>query len=404
MSVAGRPKCGQRSAVAKSCREASDHRAPHRVGTSARVTGSILLGVPQSESVLVVPLRSNASTLLAGAPIAAMRRRLKFASLFYDRLFLETGIFRVNAGPHGSSSFILPPTEGDPPRWQTPAERRARTGVTFAVAVSPDGRPDVAPRTLIASEATIAWTATLHPFAAELPSGTDWVEFRTSRDPAGEIQQLAQQWIGADERNRSLEQTIPIKFVRDTLIKSANRDLVLAAAAGVSVTTDRLHSQVVAQRFNDQPGWNLQGYAIPLLFPHAGELPWEAIADLRRDRNIARFRAVLREVEEEATAEAAEGNVKEAANRAYTRHLADASGRLEGVSSSVRRTTIGIVVSGAIGVATLPIPAPWGIVVGTAAGAVPTTITDVRNVIRQRRSRGWVALHQRIISGGQVAT
>ena len=56
--------------------------------TSARVTGSILLSVPQNESVLVVPLRSNASTLLAGAPIAAMRRRLKFASLFYDRLFL----------------------------------------------------------------------------------------------------------------------------------------------------------------------------------------------------------------------------------------------------------------------------------------------------------------------------
>ena len=62
---------------------------------------------------------------------------------------------------------------------------------------------------------------------------TDWVEFRTSRDPAGEIQQLAQQWTRADERNRSLEQAIPIKFVRDTLIKSANRDLVLAAAAGV---------------------------------------------------------------------------------------------------------------------------------------------------------------------------
>ena len=271
-------------------------------------------------------------------------------------------------------------------------------------AVSPDGRPDATPRTVEASEAAIAWTATLHPFADELPSGTDWVEFRTSRDPADEIQQLAQQWTRTDERNRSLEQAIPIKFVRDTLIKSANRDLVLAAAAGVSVTTDRLHSQVVAQRFNDQPGWNLQGYAIPLLFPQAGELPWEAIADLRRDRNMARFRAVLREVEEEATAEAAGGNVKEAANRAYTRHLADASGRLEGVGSSVRRTAIGIVVSGAIGAATLPIPAPWGIVVGTATGTVPTTITDVRNVIRQRRSRGWVALHQRIISGGQVAT
>jgi hypothetical protein len=237
---------------------------------------------------------------------------------------------------------------------------------------------------VVASEAAIAWTATLHPFADELPQGTDWVEFVTSRDPAGEVQQLAQRWTWADERNRSLEHAIPIKFVRETIIKSANRDLVLAAIAGVSVTTDRLHAQVVAQRFNDQQEWNLQGYAIPLLFPQAGELPWE--------------------VEEEATAEAAEGDVKAAAVHAYMRHLADASGRLEGVGSSVRRTGIGIIVSGAVGAATLPIPAPWGIVVGTAAGAIPTTITDVRNVIRQRRSRGWVALHQRIISGEQVAT
>ncbi len=82
--------------------------------------------------MLVVPLRANASTLLAstllaGAPIAALRRRLKFASLFYDRLLLETGIFRAHAGPTGSSTFIVPPTEQDPPRWQTPAERHAGT-------------------------------------------------------------------------------------------------------------------------------------------------------------------------------------------------------------------------------------------------------------------------------------
>jgi integrase len=59
------------------------------------------LGVPENESVIVVPLQSNASALLAGAPVAALRRRLKFASLFLDRLLLETGIFRVHAGPSG---------------------------------------------------------------------------------------------------------------------------------------------------------------------------------------------------------------------------------------------------------------------------------------------------------------
>src|SRR5205823_1108915 len=142
------------------------------------------------------------------------------------------GIFRVHAGPDGFSSFIVPPTDDDPPRWQTPAERRAETGATFAVAVMPDGRPDATPRTVVSSKATLAWTATLHPFADELPQGTDWVEFVTSRNPAGAVQQLAQQWTWADERNRSLEHAIPIKFVRDTIINSANRDLVLAAAAG----------------------------------------------------------------------------------------------------------------------------------------------------------------------------
>jgi glycine/D-amino acid oxidase-like deaminating enzyme len=90
----------------------------------------------------------------------------------------------------------------------------------------------------VASEAAIAWTATLHPFADELPQGTDRIEFVTSRDPAGEIQQLAQRWTWAGERNRSLEQAIPIKFVRDTIVKSANRDLVLAATAPYYVVFD----------------------------------------------------------------------------------------------------------------------------------------------------------------------
>jgi hypothetical protein len=187
--------------------------------------GPKLLGVPQNESVLVVPLRSNASTLLTGAPIAAMRRRLKFASLFYDRIFLETGILRVHAGPDGSSSFIVPPTEDNPPRWQTPAERRAGTGVTFAIAVGPVGRPGVTPGTVVSSETAIAWTATLHPFADELPHGTDWVEFRTSRDPVGAAHQLAQRWTRADERNRPLEHAIPIKFLLQLLQLQLRRRL-----------------------------------------------------------------------------------------------------------------------------------------------------------------------------------
>jgi hypothetical protein len=42
--------------------------------------------VPDTESALYVPLRSNAKSLVTGAAIAALRRRLKYASVFHDTL------------------------------------------------------------------------------------------------------------------------------------------------------------------------------------------------------------------------------------------------------------------------------------------------------------------------------
>jgi len=37
-------------------------------------------------AALLIPLRSNASVLLTGSPIRMMRRRIKFASLFFDEV------------------------------------------------------------------------------------------------------------------------------------------------------------------------------------------------------------------------------------------------------------------------------------------------------------------------------
>ncbi len=76
--------------------------------------------------------------------------------------------------------------------------------------------------------------------------------------------------------------------------------------------------------------------------------------------------------------------------------MADASGKLESVASAVGQTVVAIVIGGITGTATMPIPAPWAIVAGATVGAVPTVITSVRNLIKQPRSKGWVAVHQRI--------
>jgi hypothetical protein len=44
-----------------------------------------LQAVPDTKSALHVPLRSNAKSLVTGAPIAALRRRLKYASVSTTR-------------------------------------------------------------------------------------------------------------------------------------------------------------------------------------------------------------------------------------------------------------------------------------------------------------------------------
>lgn len=120
------------------------------------------------------------------------------------------------------------------------------------------------------------------------------------------------------------------------------------------------------------------------------------VADLRREREIARFRAVLWEVEEEATAEAASGDTEAAAHHAYERHLATAVGKLEGIAGPVRRVVAGFVIGGSAGFATTGIAGPGGILAGAALGTAPPAIIDIRKMLRQRRSRGWVSVHQRI--------
>jgi hypothetical protein len=121
------------------------------VGRGPGLVAPRLLDVPESESVLYVPLRSNAKTLLTGAPIATFRRRLKYASIIYERLILESGILRMQAGSGGSSSFVVPPTAEDPPRWETPRQRHAAERSPFQLSVGRETTPGVPAETALAA-------------------------------------------------------------------------------------------------------------------------------------------------------------------------------------------------------------------------------------------------------------
>jgi len=250
---------------------------------------------------------------------------------------------------------------------------------------------------VLASETEAAWAATLHPFAYELPADTDWIDFTRTRDPVGDLRRLSDEWTDADKRNGALERSVPPKFLRTAVIDDANRDMAVAADQKIAISMDPLHTQVPAQRFNDERGWAMSGFAVPVLFPEVSRWPWEAVAKLRRDQNMIRFRAILREVEEEAVAEAvAGGELDTAAHRAYRRHLDAAQETVESIGTLAHTTLRAFVIGAVIGFATVGIAGPLGVVAGAVAGAVPGAVVDVRSVLRGRKTKGWVAIQQQI--------
>lgn len=355
--------------------------------------------VPADESVLLVPLRSNASTLLTGAPIVAFRRRLKYASVIYDRVLLEGGVLRQDAGPSLAFSIVESYNPQDPPRWQTAAQRSAASKTPFQLSVGREITPGIPPPVMSAmasSETTISWVATLYPFANELPAAADWVDFITwPRDRPATVTQMADRWTWADQRNAALEEVVPVRFVRDTVIKNVNNDLAIGISAGMTVAIDTFHQRVVGQRFRDETGWVLRGFAVPVLFPDAGEWTWEAIADLRRDQKMVSFRKMLREVETEALADAEGGDLERAAHRAYER-FREREDPIEGVSVPVKRTVTTMLVGGASGAVALPIAGLGGLLTGTAIGTAAAGVLELSEYISRRRSRGWAAITARL--------
>lgn len=351
------------------------------------------------ESVLLVPLRSNGSALLSGRPVEAVRRRLKLASLSFDRLYLEDGTYRVRAEPGGSRGWSGAQEDGKSARWQTPARRGAEQRQSLAGAAGRETAPGIPARRSGTGGRTgmpVSWAATLRPFAAELPAGADWVSFVPTRDPDDGTGRASERWRRADERNAVLERAIPERFVRSAVIENADRDLGFAAQYGLAVSADPFHAKVIAERFRAESGWKLRGLALPLPSPDVSDWDWEDVAALRRDRYMTRFRAILREAGQEAAADASGGDVEAAVRRAYRRHLIGALDAVAGTGAAAHTVLQGFVIGGVPGFAVTGLTSPVGIAAGAALGIAPGAILNVRDMTQRRQSRGWITLRQHV--------
>jgi len=347
----------------------------------------------QGLTTLFVPLRSNASGLLAGAPVHAVRRHLKQASLFYDRIILEAGALQISAGEHGSVA-----TDAKVENFQSPASRRTAQQGGFQVSIGTEDSPGRVSRKLrpaLQSTTSISWQPTLMPFGSELPPECDWFEYaRVRRDPA--IRALADSWTAKDRANDALLIAEPEHFVRELIIKNANRDLAIAALSGMAIMQDAKHRQVVTTRLDSTTTWHWSGFAVPILLPNVSQMPWSAIATIRGDRAMRRYSSVLRDLEQEALAGADDGDLERATHRVFERYLADAAVPTGWVGGIALDGVASLFLGASVGLAT----SAWTGVGGVLAGAGIGAVIDVGRAAvaskRARTAKGWITLHQQL--------
>ena len=306
-------------------------------------------------STIFFPLRSNASALIAGAGIASVRRRILAAALLTDQVILESGLHTSWAGPTGAGELTGHVLEG-PPRWQSPRRRGRLTGARHYVAVSRS--PESPRRAVVSTEATFSWQATFEPFKGELPRPfPKWLAFGHVTDDR-EVKAAVNAWKAADrmaELRRYGTGPRPPRpdgqFVYDAILNAGYYDLATGVATGAAISIDRRHALAIATRVEAGDAVPLGGaYALEVLLPVG--FTWSDLPMLRRDRRLADYRAILREIEAEAlSTSGTAAELEDRIRREHGRRLEAAASSRLGFGGRVVLTSIGFVVGAAADVA-----------------------------------------------------
>jgi hypothetical protein len=343
-----------------------------------------------AESRIYFPLRSNARMLVGGPSIGRIRQRILRAALLHDQVLLEDGRYDIFAGPTGSQALYWPA----PPRmrWQSTRHRSKAQAGQFHIRVRPTEAADDAPfHTIVYSETELAWQPTLIPFKHELQRSFSWVEFGHVGDhPA--VKREAESMFNPDRDDPVLRELWPGEFVRNLLIGHTNIDLGMGALLDSAVSYDAAHAPVVLGKLRRGEGALALGdRVLSVVFP--GELTWEDVDQLRGSRSagarrLRDYRAVIREVEEEARQSAtALGDLDEAIEHEYGKRLSAAEGRRVGFGGKLVIEAIAIGVGEAAGAAAGGVPLVGGLA-GAAAGLAGGEVAD--KVARPR----WIGLHR----------
>jgi hypothetical protein len=324
-------------------------------------------------SVAWFGLRTNAQQLIQGAGARAVRRRIKRASLINDKVLLQSGTYRLLATTsRAEASFSDVPSKLQSPRDRDVSRMRP---IDFSECGCDEDVEDVA----------FLWTATLEFLREELPSDANWIEFAPGRIGPDAIH------AAFEMARRDIDHPVPASMwpargVRERVLRDTALDIASSARDHQELNLDRLHMKLLRPYLDRGDAYPLFADRVLRLIDPV-ELSWSDIADLRSHPGIREYRAVLRDVQQEASF----GSASELDLRlvlSYSDALARAEARQPSLRTHVATTMIGFLVGELTGEA-LGVP-----MVGGATGAV---IGEVAATAAHRAAKPrWLAVHERL--------
>jgi hypothetical protein len=263
----------------------------------------------ERETAVFFPLRTSVELFEERrSPPAVVRA--KEAAILYDRVIFETGLLDVTISSGGASYFWHPEAALTP-------EIRARARLAFEpgapvtflmgkepVRGVPAAEEDM--RVMIHGSLNRAYIAEFHSgILDELREfSPEWVEALElgggnlpGSDPVG---RRVGELNFRDGFDKSLMPDVD-KWLRDYIVKSFNRDSLLAASQGVAFNLTPMFEPMLERRGigSDTAG----AEALAFVVPNLASLPWEAIVEYREHPASEEARAMLREFDQRAANE-----------------------------------------------------------------------------------------------------
>lgn len=348
-----------------------------------------------AETRILFPLRTNVEVFQTPEGYLALEERIKIAALLYDKVVLEGGFYELTVSQSGSFELRTKRgTEGNGISDDDAAHRRSEMEALlrneqlppFFVGVQPsDGSSSVTP--IVGGRMQELYFAEFQSLAATAQlKHQHWVEWLDNDFASyGSYAAQVQRNLWNDER-MEIGAEIENPFLRSTLLKALNHDLLTTAAINATLSADPLHSALMERKMI-KSGFapSLRLLVVQTSLPSVRSVPWDEVIDLRSDPGMIEFRRVIREIEAEALASVDGATIEDIRNRIQIEWNERMADTLASNRSSLREVATGTAESVLLDLINVPVP-----FLGTAIG-----LARDLNALKETR-KSWLSVFMRL--------